>query len=179
MLKSPAGGGEAGRSTESGGHERGRQCGGYERNRARGVADLKRSVVITRQQYKPRERMGAITIANAEHCEAGGGDSFAGAGQERVDWATWVNSRLQPVLAMPGRYGERADTADDGSQQHRGRRHGDAARIRAGQCANEMTHAKRRFQIPDVTKILAVPDLLKIYMRRQWRRSRRASKPAC
>ena len=41
------------------------------------------------------------------------------------------------------------------------------------------SHVEATFQIPDVTKVLAVPDLLKVYCSRRWRRSRRGSRATC
>ena len=76
-----------------------------------------------------------------------------------------VNRDYEPDAGAGGRHGERADSAGAGGEQHR---EGGTVQTQNPSLGNAQivlnTHAEATFQIPDVTKVLAVPDLLKLYM---------------
>ncbi len=82
-------------------------------------------------EERKRRKNGSNYISKCSECdcEAGGGGCAAGVDGEPGDGEPG-QSRLRADAGAGGRHGERADSADAGGEQHRGRRHGARCRIR-------------------------------------------------
>ena len=91
-----------------------------------------------------------------------------------------VNRDYEPVLAQAGDTINMPIPPDMVAQQHRGRRTVQPQNPSLGNAQIVLnTHVEATFQIPDVTKVLAVPDLMKIYMRPAMVAIARGSRAIC
>ena len=136
-----------GHGKDPAGDERGRyenECGRRLREwRRRRCGECKEVSGQDRSQKRRTNGSNYINKCGDRDCQAGGGGCAAGSDGEPGDGEPG-QSRLRAGAGADGRHDQRADSADAGGEQHRGRRNGSDAESESGQRADRARTRTRK-----------------------------------